>query len=187
MSFKVKDKVTIFTSKDRIIEGTISSIVDGRVYAVKFLNDKNEQDLYWVEPTDMIVVDDASLIGTSSTNCSIILTADSINTSSPASLRYNSNKIQTREVDPKFILGIGDVLTKSREKYPEMNWSLPTKYSTPYDSAMRHLQAFWGGEDFDSESGKHHLLHAATNLMFLYFHVRQEDPASDDRGFKGKK
>lgn len=102
------------------------------------------------------------------------------------SLRYNTGKTQTRELDPKFLLGIGEVLTKSRDKYPEMNWSQPTKFSTPYESAMRHLMAFWSGEDVDAESGKHHLLHVATNIMFLYFHHRN-NPQMDDRKFKDKK
>jgi hypothetical protein len=101
------------------------------------------------------------------------------------SLRYNNGKTQVREVDPSFILGIGEVLTKSREKYPEMNWALPTKFSTPYESCMRHLMKFWSGEDVDSESGKHHLLHVATNVMFLYYHA-MNNPESDDRGFKKK-
>ncbi len=101
------------------------------------------------------------------------------------SLRYNTGKVQTREIDPSFILGIGEVLTKSREKYPEMNWALPTKLSTPYESLQRHLLQFWSGEDFDKDSGKHHLLHVATNVMFLYYHV-MNSPEGDDRAFKKK-
>lgn len=101
------------------------------------------------------------------------------------SLRFNTGKVQTREIDPSFILGIGEVLTKSREKYPEMNWALPTKLSTPYESLQRHLLKFWSGEDFDKDSGKHHLLHVATNVMFLYYHV-MNSPEGDDRAFKKK-
>lgn len=100
------------------------------------------------------------------------------------SARYNEGKIQTREVYPAFILGIGDVLTKSREKYEAFNWCRPTKLSTPYESLMRHLMAFQMGEDFDKESGKHHLLHCATNLMFMYYHMMNNPQESDDRGFK---
>jgi hypothetical protein len=106
-------------------------------------------------------------------------------TSATGSLRYNNGKVQTREIDPSFILGIGEVLTKSREKYPEMNWALPTKLSTPYESLQRHLLQFWSGEDFDKDSGKHHLLHVATNVMFLYYHV-MNSPEGDDRAFKKK-
>jgi hypothetical protein len=102
------------------------------------------------------------------------------------SQRHNSGKVQTREVDPAFILGIGEVLTKSREKYDAFNWQKPTKLSTPYESLFRHLMAFQMGEDVDKESGKHHLLHCATNLMFMYYHITRNPEFSDDRGFKGE-
>lgn len=100
-----------------------------------------------------------------------------------ASARYNSGKTQVREVDPAFIIGLGEVLTASREKYDEGNWMKETKFSTPYESCMRHMMKFWSGEETDEETGKHHLLHAATNLMFLYYHTRSEE-GIDDRLFK---
>lgn len=103
------------------------------------------------------------------------------------SKRYNSGKVQTREIDPNFILGIGEVLTKSREKYDHFNWCKPTKLSTPYESMMRHIMAFQSGEDFDKETQSHHLLHAATNLMFMYYHITNNPEDSDDRFFKKDK
>lgn len=101
--------------------------------------------------------------------------------------RKNEGKVQTREIDPAFILGIGEVLTKSRDKYPEGNWMKETKLSTPYESAMRHLAAFWAGDDVDKETLQSHLLHCATNLMFLHYHMTS-GKGIDDRLFKkGKK
>ena len=99
------------------------------------------------------------------------------------SKRYNSGKAQTNEIDPSFILGMAEVLTKSREKYDRANWTLPTNWSTPYDSMMRHIMAFQKGEELDAESGNSHLLHAAVNLMFLYYHSINS-PETDDRIFK---
>lgn len=103
------------------------------------------------------------------------------------SARYNQGKVQTREIDPAFILGIGEVLTKSRAKYEHYNWCKPTKLSTPYESMMRHIMAFQSGEDFDKETGSHHLLHAATNIMFMYYHCMNNPEESDDRFFKKDK
>lgn len=100
--------------------------------------------------------------------------------------RKNEGKIQTREIDPAFILGIGEVLTKSRAKYEHYNWTKSTKLSTPYESMMRHIMAFQSGEDTDKETGSHHLLHAATNLMFMYYHITNNPEESDDRFFKKK-
>lgn len=102
------------------------------------------------------------------------------------SKRYNAGKVQLREISPAFILGIGEVLTKSREKYDEMNWAKKTDWSVPYESALRHLMAFQSGEDYDSESGQPHLLHCATNIMFLHYHFLNS-PETDNRLFKKKK
>lgn len=102
------------------------------------------------------------------------------------SARHNTGKVQVREVDPAFIMGLGEVLTASRAKYDEGNWMNETKFSTPYESCMRHLMKFWSGEEIDEETSKHHLLHAATNLMFLYFH-QTSGKGIDDRLFKKDK
>lgn len=102
------------------------------------------------------------------------------------SARYNSGKTQLREIDPQFILGLGQVLTASREKYEEGNWMKETKLSTPYESCMRHLMKFWEGEELDNETNMDHLLHAATNIMFLYYHKRS-GKGIDDRLFKKDK
>lgn len=99
------------------------------------------------------------------------------------SARHNEGKVQLREIDPAFITGLGEVLTASRAKYDEGNWMKETKFSTPYESAMRHLMKFWDGQELDDETTKHHLLHAATNLMFLYYHTRS-GKGIDDRLFK---
>lgn len=101
------------------------------------------------------------------------------------SKRYNTGKPQTSEIDPEFIIGIAKVLTKSREKYERANWALGNNWSVPYESMMRHLMAFQAGEENDAESGQHHLLHAATNIMFLYYYS-QQFPEFDDRVFKKK-
>ena len=40
-------------------------------------------------------------------------------------------------------------------------------WSRTYGSIMRHMMAFWSGEDKDPESGLSHLAHAACCIMFL--------------------
>lgn len=102
------------------------------------------------------------------------------------SKRYNSGKIQTKEIDPNFILAMGEVLTKSRLKYDAFNWTLPTKVSTPIESFERHFLAFKSGEDLDSETQCQHLAHCAVNLMFAMYHLRENKEYADDRFFKKK-
>lgn len=114
-----------------------------------------------------------------------ILTGEASLPQPQQSARHNAGKVQLREVDPDFILGIGEVLTASREFYEEGNWMRETKFSTPYESCQRHLLKFWNGDDLDEQTKKSHLLHAATNLMFLYYHL-SSGVGVDDRLFKKK-
>lgn len=47
------------------------------------------------------------------------------------------------------------------------NWRLGYEYSKSYAAAMRHLTAFWSGEDIDPESGESHLMHAAWHCFAM--------------------
>jgi hypothetical protein len=60
-----------------------------------------------------------------------------------------------------------EILTLGVTKYDERNWEKGMLWHRPYAAAMRHLWAWWGGEDRDPESGKSHLAHAACNILFL--------------------
>ena len=40
-------------------------------------------------------------------------------------------------------------------------------WDRPYGAALRHLFAFWSGEDNDPESGLHHLYHAKASIGML--------------------
>jgi hypothetical protein len=140
--------------------------------------------MHWIQPTDFILIDGSDLTCTSSDDCTATFTPP--NSAPSSSLRFNTGKTQIREIDPRFIQGMGEVLTKSREKYNEFNWQLPTKLSTPMDSLERHWLSFKSGEDIDPDDQMYHLYKVAVNAMFIMFHLRNNPEYSDDRGFKGK-
>lgn len=53
-------------------------------------------------------------------------------------------------------------------KYGDRNWEKGYPWSLSYAAAMRHLNAFWGGEDWDPEfPDAHHLDAAMFHLMSL--------------------
>lgn len=64
------------------------------------------------------------------------------------------------------------------------NWRLGLKWSDVMESAMRHIEAYKRGEDFD-ELGTYHLSNAVWNLMTIleYYHIH---PELDDRMSKYK-
>ena len=60
------------------------------------------------------------------------------------------------------------VLTAGSIKYDDDNWKIVADGQKRYfDATLRHIFAFKRGEQFDPETGLHHLAHAATNLLFL--------------------
>lgn len=91
--------------------------------------------------------------------------------------RYNAGKPRIGLVPPQIIEGLGHVLTFGAEKYDDDNWKKGLSDENCMSSCMRHLMQFQRGEIYDSESGIHHLAHAACNLAFiLYFHEKQGYP-----------
>ena len=90
--------------------------------------------------------------------------------------KFDTGKPRISLVDPKFILGVADILTFGAEKYGANNWKTAKDIDTFRfkDAALRHLLSYLDGELIDTESGKPHLHHAACNLMFLdYFDRRR--------------
>ena len=53
-------------------------------------------------------------------------------------------------------------------KYGAYNWrQAGVRSSVYFDAVMRHLNAWWEGEDIDPDSGEHHIAHAITGLAVL--------------------
>jgi hypothetical protein len=66
------------------------------------------------------------------------------------------------------------------KKYSDRNWEKGYEWSKSYAALQRHLNAFWGGEDFDAESGVPHLVNAAWHC-FALVEWMQTHPEYDDR------
>ena len=99
--------------------------------------------------------------------------------------RYNEGKDPMHLVPPDAIRAMAKVLEVGAKKYALRNWELGASYSVPYASLMRHLLAFWDGEDLDPESGLPHVYHILMNSAMLvrYF---EEFKELDDRPKKVK-
>lgn len=86
------------------------------------------------------------------------------------SKKYDKGKLRYDLIPPEMLEGIAEVLTYGANKYGDNNWQELEDFNNRYYAALeRHLQAWRKGEDFDEESSLHHLAHAATNALFLYY------------------
>ena len=65
-------------------------------------------------------------------------------------------------------------------KYDDHNWRKGYAWHLSYAAMQRHLNSFWGGEDYDPESHLPHLAHAAWHCFTLLTFMK-EHPEKDDR------
>lgn len=100
----------------------------------------------------------------------------------------DSPKTPIELIPPQFLEGIAAVLQFGAKKYARNNWMKGMSWSVVFGSIMRHLWAWFRGEENDPESGLPHLWHAGCGLMFLSFfaHRLENNPYKtfDDRVFK---
>ncbi|WP_156850799.1 dATP/dGTP diphosphohydrolase domain-containing protein [Bartonella refiksaydamii] len=70
-------------------------------------------------------------------------------------------------IPPLTLLDIGRVLEFGANKYGASNWRHGMNWSRLYGAALRHLLAWFAGENKDLESELPHLAHATCCLLFL--------------------
>ncbi len=71
-----------------------------------------------------------------------------------------SKKPSLANLSTAAILLEAHVMQLGAEKYGAFNWAEhPMQATTYYSAILRHLFAWWGGEDNDAESGVSHLAH----------------------------
>ena len=95
-------------------------------------------------------------------------------------LRFNKNKLRYDLVHPKAFEDFVQVLTDGANKYYDRNWERGLSWTSVLASLKRHIAAIERGEDYDKESGRLHIAHAACNVHFLnafYYSF----PQGDDR------
>ena len=84
-----------------------------------------------------------------------------------AGIKRDSDKIRY-DLMPMYPLEeVAKVFTHGAEKYDDRNWEQGMDWNRPYGALLRHVFAFWSGEDIDPESQLHHLAHAICEAMFL--------------------
>ena len=94
--------------------------------------------------------------------------------------KYDEGKPELGLVPKSLIWAVGIILTFGAKKYGPNNWRNGFIWSRVYNALLRHLTAWWGGEDLDTETGKSHLWHAACELAFL-IEFEESRTGQDDR------
>lgn len=82
-------------------------------------------------------------------------------------LRYNSGKPRFDLIPADGLRALARHYTRGAEKYADRNWERGMDWSKCFASLERHVWAWMGGEDFDPETGSHHMIAVAWNALAL--------------------
>jgi hypothetical protein len=85
-------------------------------------------------------------------------------------------------IPPVPLAAVARVYGFGASKYDDNNWAKGYPWSWSLDAMQRHIELFRMGQSTDSESGIHHLAHAAFHLFSLMEFERNEI-GNDDRLF----
>jgi hypothetical protein len=90
-------------------------------------------------------------------------------------------KIPFSTIPAQVIAEVGLALLEGSRKYGRHNYrAIGVRTSVYYDACLRHLTAYWEGEDIDSDSGLSHITKAIACLVVLRDAINL-NKCSDDR------
>jgi hypothetical protein len=79
-----------------------------------------------------------------------------------------ADKPKTSAVPPIAIMALGAAMQDGANKYGLFNWRTTSVSATVfYDAMMRHLAAWYSGENHAQDSGVHHLAHLMAGAAIL--------------------
>lgn len=79
-----------------------------------------------------------------------------------------TKKVQMSTVPAEVLLEVAVALTEGARKYGRHNYrEIGVRGSVYYDATLRHLMAWWEGEDIDPDSDLSHITKAITSLIVL--------------------
>lgn len=95
-------------------------------------------------------------------------------------VKYDAGKPRMSLIPASALIEEAKVMTYGAQKYAPHNWRKGMPYTRVLDAALRHINAFNGGEDKDPETGLSHLAHARCCLAFL-IEYQESGIGEDDR------
>jgi len=91
------------------------------------------------------------------------------------------SKAQRMDLLPwRELMEVAELYAAGAEKYEPHNWRRGFDWSLGFAAMMRHAGLFWEGEDYDQETGKHHLTSVVFHALELLYFAKHY-PELDDR------
>ncbi|MGE5612655.1 MAG: dATP/dGTP diphosphohydrolase domain-containing protein, partial [Bacillota bacterium] len=107
-----------------------------------------------------------------------------VRTVSASGAEKGTKPAQFQSIPPAALLELATHYQRGASKYSDHNFRKGFEWSKSYSALLRHLLAFWGGEDIDEETGSKHVIAVAWHALTLATFM-DEHPDYDDR-YKGE-
>ncbi len=98
-----------------------------------------------------------------------------------AGIKHDTAKDPWHLLPTDALRGVVRVLAFGASKYTARNWEQGIAYSRLYSALLRHLTAWYEGEDKDPETGLSHMAHVVCCGLFLLAFVVRGRGDLDDR------
>lgn len=96
-------------------------------------------------------------------------------------IKHDEDKTKYELLPPEALEEVAQVFTYGAKKYEAFNYRKDLAWSRIFGASMRHMWAWWRGEELDPETKKHHLAHAACCILMLLDVVLTNNKKADDR------
>lgn len=124
-------------------------------------------DAYWPESADGWVVWSRLHDADGSPQGARVTTQENVKPSNPKDL-VGVRKAPMSTVSAVVMAEVGVAMLEGAAKYGRHNYrAVGVRSSVYYDGTMRHLMAWWEGQDLDPDSGMSHITKAITSLVVL--------------------
>lgn len=175
--FKVGDKVRVVANQEKLnelcipykheltgVEGVVTGIDRGESHPSIHVDFGDIYDgAWWLDIADLELVEGPTKARHTARTSDSGATKD---TNPKDALGVKKAPASTLPTGPMYEVALA--MLEGARKYGRHNYrTLGVKASVYYDAALRHLTAWWEGEDIDEASGIHHLMKAAACLFVV--------------------
>ncbi len=84
--------------------------------------------------------------------------------------KFDSDKPRWELVPPE-ITALVDLFTRGAKKYGDRNWEKGMSWGRIFGALMRHAWLWMAGQEYDEETGAHHMVAVAWNALILYVYT----------------
>lgn len=94
-------------------------------------------------------------------------------------LKHDTDKPRFDLLPANALFDLVEIYTFGARKYGDRNWEKGLSWGRIFGAIMRHLWAWWRGEENDAESGFSHLAHAAWGCFTLLEYAKTHKELDD--------